>query len=211
MVIFRILETNAVQIWTGAIRAYFYGLSSRFRRMSSSTDDKCCRMLSLCHELWQAILAQGFCIGLGGGCLFLPAVAILPTYFRKRLGLAVGVAASGSSLGGVIYPIMFYKLIGEVGFGWGVRILGFMALATQMIPLAFMKMRFKPPKARQAIDLTAFRDGPYTFFVFGCILGFVRNSHFICPPQGYVLNTQRNALFLTGLLCATFVAKDFPF
>lgn len=105
-------------------------------------------------------------------CLFLPAVAILPTYFRKRLGLAVGLAASGSSLGGVIYPIMFYKLIREVGFPWGVRILGFTALATQMIPLAFMRMRFKPPKARQVIDLTAFRDSAYMFFVFGSILGF---------------------------------------
>jgi hypothetical protein len=36
---------------------------------------------------------------------------------------------------GVIYPIMFYKLIGEVGFGWGVRILGFTALATLIIPI----------------------------------------------------------------------------
>ena len=27
-------------------------------------------MLSLCHEFWQALLAQGFCIGIGAGCLF---------------------------------------------------------------------------------------------------------------------------------------------
>lgn len=63
-------------------------------------------MLSLCTELWQVILTQGVCVGIGGACLFIPGVAILPTYFRKRLGLAVGLAASGSSLGGVIYPIV---------------------------------------------------------------------------------------------------------
>ncbi len=63
-------------------------------------------MLSLCTELWQVILAQGVCVGVGGACLFIPGVAILPTYFRKHLGLAVGIAASGSSMGGVIYPIV---------------------------------------------------------------------------------------------------------
>lgn len=66
-------------------------------------------MLSLCHALWQCILAQGFCVGIGAGMLFVPAVAIMPSYFRAKLGLAVGLAASGSSMGGIIYPIMFYK------------------------------------------------------------------------------------------------------
>jgi hypothetical protein len=36
----------------------------------------------------------------------------MPTYFTTRIGLAIGLAASGSSMGGIIYPIMFYKLIG---------------------------------------------------------------------------------------------------
>lgn len=57
-------------------------------------------MLSICKEFWQAMLAQGFCIGLGGGMLFVPSVAILPTYFSTKIGLAIGLAASGSSMGG---------------------------------------------------------------------------------------------------------------
>lgn len=57
-------------------------------------------MLSLCKEFWQAMLAQGFCIGLGGGMLFVPSVAILPTYFSTKIGLAIGLAAAGSSMGG---------------------------------------------------------------------------------------------------------------
>jgi hypothetical protein len=57
-------------------------------------------MLSLCHTFWQVLLAQGFVIGLGAGCLFVPAVAILPTYFKTKLGLVIGLAASGSSMGG---------------------------------------------------------------------------------------------------------------
>ncbi|KAG9931058.1 MFS general substrate transporter, partial [Aureobasidium melanogenum] len=91
-------------------------------------------MLSLCHTFWQVLLAQGFCIGIGSGLLFVPAVAILPTYFRTKLGLAVGLAACGSSMGGIIYPIVFYRLLDQIGFGWSVRVLGFLALATLLVP-----------------------------------------------------------------------------
>lgn len=56
-------------------------------------------MLSLCHTYWQALLAQAVCIGLGAGLLYVPSVAILSTYFNKRIALVVGIAASGSSLG----------------------------------------------------------------------------------------------------------------
>ncbi|KAF2171966.1 hypothetical protein M409DRAFT_50573 [Zasmidium cellare ATCC 36951] len=130
-------------------------------------------MLSLCHEFWQCLLAQGFVIGIGGGCLFVPSVAIMPTYFTSKLGLVIGIAASGSSMGGIIYPIMFYRLIDEVGFGWSVRILGFTALATLLVPIAVMKMRVKPAKPRSLIDWSAFTDVPYMTFTFGCLIGFI--------------------------------------
>ncbi len=105
--------------------------------------------------------------------MFIPAVAILPTYFSTKIGLAIGLAASGSSMGGIIYPIMFYKLIPQVGFGWAVRILGFTVLATLMIPLFVMKIRVKPPRARSIIDWSAFTDLPYMLCVFGTIIGFI--------------------------------------
>lgn len=130
-------------------------------------------MLSLCHAFWQCLLAQGFCIGIGGGLLFVPAVAILPTYFRAKVGLAIGLAASGSSMGGIIYPIMFYRLLDEIHFGWSVRILGFTALATLIIPLIVMKQRVQPAKARSIVDTSAFTDGPFIFFVFATFVGFI--------------------------------------
>jgi MFS family permease len=118
-------------------------------------------MLSLCTEYWQCLLAQGFVIGMGAGCLFVPAIAIMPTYFSTKIGLALGIAASGSSTGGIIYPIMFSRLLDQVGFGWAVRILGFTVLVLQLIPILVMKMRVKPGKVRSIVDWTAFTDGPY--------------------------------------------------
>ena len=56
-------------------------------------------MLSLCHEFYQALLAQAFCVGIGAGCLFVPSVSLMPTYFTTRIATAIGIAASGSSIG----------------------------------------------------------------------------------------------------------------
>ncbi|KFA69299.1 hypothetical protein S40285_08617 [Stachybotrys chlorohalonatus IBT 40285] len=130
-------------------------------------------MLSLATEYWQVLLAQGFCVGLGAGLLFTPSVSVLQGYFRANIGLASGVAAAGSSLGGIIYPIVFYRLIDRIGFGWTVRTIGFIALITLLAPNVFLKQRIKPPGVRQFIDTTAFTDAPYMIFTIGCVFGFV--------------------------------------
>ena len=130
-------------------------------------------MTSLIHEYWQAVLAQGFCIGFGSGLIFVPAVSILPTYFSTKLGLAIGLSASGSSMGGIIYPIVFYRLIDRIGFGWSVRVLGFIAFATLLIPIFVMEQRVKPPRARALIDWTVFTDVPFALFVLACFIGFI--------------------------------------
>ena len=54
---------------------------------------------SVATKYYQVLLAQGICVGLGGGCLFIPSVAIVAMYFRRRRALATGLAATGSSIG----------------------------------------------------------------------------------------------------------------
>ncbi|KAK8119797.1 monocarboxylate permease [Apiospora kogelbergensis] len=130
-------------------------------------------MLSLCTELWQVVLAQGICIGIGTGLLFVPSVAIISTYFSKKLALAMGFAASGSGSGGVIYPIVFHRLQPAIGFAWATRVIGFMMLATLLIPLAVMRVRILPPKARKLIDWSAFSDVPYMTYVLGTLVGYM--------------------------------------
>ena len=56
-------------------------------------------MTSLCYEYWQMLLAQGFFMGIGLGCLFTPTVGVIATNFTKRRGLAMGIASSGSTIG----------------------------------------------------------------------------------------------------------------
>lgn len=100
-------------------------------------------MTSLTSTFWQLILTQGICVGLGAGCLLVPAIAILPQYFRQKMGLATGLAVAGSSLGGVVYPIAFDQLEKKVGFPWANRVLGFLCFGTVCFSLSIMRTRFK--------------------------------------------------------------------
>ena len=126
-------------------------------------------MASLCTEYWQLILAQGITVGLGFGCLFLPSVAILPSYFSTKRAVAQGIAASGSSLGGIIYPIILRQLQPQIGLPWATRVLAFVMLATLTIPIAAMRMRTKPPAKRRLVDPAALREVPFVVF---CIASF---------------------------------------
>jgi hypothetical protein len=51
-------------------------------------------MTSLCITYWQVFLAQGICISLGNGLVFIPSITICSTYFLKNRALALGVAAA---------------------------------------------------------------------------------------------------------------------
>ena len=56
-------------------------------------------MTSISTRYYQVMLAQGVCIGLGSGCFFVPSYALIPQYFSKRKAFALGIVASGSSIG----------------------------------------------------------------------------------------------------------------
>jgi len=75
--------------------------------------------------------------------------------------------------GGVIYPVALYKLIPEVGFPWAVRTLGFIMLATFIIPNTVMKVRVLPATKRPLIDWSAFRQPSFMYFSTGSLISFI--------------------------------------
>ncbi|KAK5053741.1 hypothetical protein LTR84_001702 [Exophiala bonariae] len=130
-------------------------------------------MTSIAKTYWQTMLAQAFLIGLGNGCLFVPSVALLPQYFSTKKALANGLAAAGSSFGGVIYPIVFRRLEQQLGFGWATRVLGFISFATVWFSVLVMRPRVIPKQKRHLTDLAAFKELPYTLFCIAMMFGFI--------------------------------------
>ncbi|CAN6623041.1 riboflavin transporter Mch5p [Trichomonascus vanleenenianus] len=128
-------------------------------------------MLSLATEWYQVFLAQGVCVGLGCSCVFVSALSIVAPYFTTKRATALGIQASGSSFGGVIYPIMVRNLIPRVGFPWATRIMGFMALAMVLIPVIGFKSRVPPRKSGPFIDVPSLTDWPFVTFTVALFFG----------------------------------------
>lgn len=138
-------------------------------------------MTSLCTEYWQFILAQGICSPLGLNCIFQAGTSTIPTWFFKKRGLAFGVMAAGSGLGGVIFPIMASHLIPTIGFGWTMRVFGFMILGLMSIAAVTVKSRLprKPRAFQLKVFLEPFKDvnfllvtGSSFFFFLGLFIPF---------------------------------------
>lgn len=55
--------------------------------------------LSFAKEYWQIFLAQSLCFGLGAAGIFVPGLVTASQYFKRKRAFAVGIVASGSSVG----------------------------------------------------------------------------------------------------------------
>lgn len=67
-------------------------------------------LTSIATQYWHVFLAQAVMMGLGFGCLYLPAPAVVSQYFHRRTALAMGVSSLGAALG-MEYPPWSYKMV----------------------------------------------------------------------------------------------------
>ncbi|ODM18443.1 hypothetical protein SI65_06314 [Aspergillus cristatus] len=131
-------------------------------------------MMSLCKTYWQIMLAQAVCMGLGNGCTFCSGLPVMSSYFSRNRALAVGIAAAGAAVGGLIYPVVGDRLLYQdaIGFPWTVRVMGFIMLATQ-IPYVLLFKPYRPPRAAgPVIDWSAFKELPFIFFTISMFFNF---------------------------------------
>ncbi|KIY52448.1 MFS general substrate transporter [Fistulina hepatica ATCC 64428] len=114
---------------------------------------------SLCTEYYQFIICQGILFGLGVGLLFYPSLASVATHFHRYRATALGLASAGSSVGGVVYPIMYQRLFEAVGFGWGVRISCLISTVCCGIALLTVSCHeFKEKDPGPCVDCSSVRD-----------------------------------------------------
>ena len=151
-------------------------------------------MASISTEYYQILLSQGVCSAIGASAIFLPGKPINPEertllillsafncvagYFNKKRAVAFGIVATGSSTGGVIFPIMVSRLIERVGYGWAMRISAFLILFMLTIANVSVKSRYPPqprsltfkefvrPFKEVAFSVSCFGNFLYTFGVF---------------------------------------------
>ncbi|PWY87267.1 MFS transporter [Aspergillus sclerotioniger CBS 115572] len=89
--------------------------------------------VSFATQSWHLILSQGICFGIGMGFLFIGSVGIIPQWFDRRRGLAMGITASGSGIGGLIYSLAVGAMIPRLGLPWTFRLLDIVSFVVNAI------------------------------------------------------------------------------
>lgn len=128
---------------------------------------------SFSTKYWQLMLAQGLCQGIGNGLLFCPAVANVATYFSpQKRALPVAWVACGGGTGGLMFPAIAKSLLRKIGFGWTLRVMGFVMLFNAILILVFSRTRLPPKAAAPIIDMTAFKEPAFAMYCLGIFLIF---------------------------------------
>ncbi|SGY25102.1 BQ5605_C018g08581 [Microbotryum silenes-dioicae] len=127
--------------------------------------------LSYATTYVQIFLAQGIACGMAAGILFLPAVSAVSHFFRVRRATALGVLATGSSVGGVVYPLLLNHIFPTIGFGPAIRAAGYLTVGLLVVACLTINSRLPPRKTGPIIDFSHFRDPAYSAFVVGeCLI-----------------------------------------
>ena len=107
--------------------------------------------------------------GLGGALLYTPAYASIGHFFKRRRGLATGIAYTSGSIGGIIFPLTLQSLLPKIGFAWSTRVLGFLLLLLAVPANLFITKRLPPSKKAVSVipDLTAFKDPSFVLCTAG--------------------------------------------
>jgi MFS family permease len=112
-----------------------------------------------------------------------PALAITGQHFKQRRALAMGVVASGSSIGGVCLPIMFSRIVPKIGFSWSIRVAALLFLCSFLVAICISSDKRASKTTtrvvpRHLLDFNGFKDPRYIALAIG---SFVANLGLYVP------------------------------
>ncbi|KAA8651222.1 hypothetical protein EYZ11_005182 [Aspergillus tanneri] len=145
-------------------------------------------MASISTQYYQILLSQGVCSAIGAAAIFQPALNSVSGWFDRRRGIAFATLSTGSSVGGVIFPIMLDRLVQKVGFPWSMRISAFMILFLLAIAILTVKSRIprtsKSPTSKNNNNLLQPFHEPVFLLT---LIGYMLLTYGVFIPINYVI------------------------
>ncbi|RCH90728.1 hypothetical protein CU097_009504 [Rhizopus azygosporus] len=80
-------------------------------------------LASFSTQTWHLYLTHGVIYGIGISIMFYIALSIVPQYFTKHRGIALGLTSSGISIGGLVFPFVMDAINTRFGASWCYRIM----------------------------------------------------------------------------------------
>ncbi|KAI4517498.1 MFS general substrate transporter [Schizophyllum commune Loenen D] len=173
-------------------------------------------MTSLSTEFYQFLLSQGVLFGLGAGLLFYPAMTSVSYCFTTYRATALGIVATGSSVGGVIFPIALERLFARIGFAWTLRAIGLFNAAGCLLAWLSVSSRTTAKKeaTRSIFDHTTFGDKKYVLLVAGsCLVSFglyTPPTYIVSFSEAHGLSPARANATLAALNAASALGRLLP-
>ncbi|CAO3647405.1 unnamed protein product [Mucor hiemalis] len=180
-------------------------------------------MAGFSSQIWHLYLTQGLLFGVGASCIYVAIMGVAPQWFTKHRGLALGLIASGSGIGGLVIPFIMTSINSSLGPGWTYRILGFICLFCDGLACFFVKER-NPPAVRnrkklsQILNFSVCKDINFILFatasdigLFGYFIPYFFVPSYasylgLSPSQGSALVAVSSACNFVGRVITGFLA-----
>jgi MFS family permease len=85
-------------------------------------------LASFANHVWQLYLTQGVLFGIGASLVYYPAIGAPSHWFDAKRGLALGLAVSGTGLGGLALAPATQALVDSIGVKWALRVLAIVSV-----------------------------------------------------------------------------------
>ncbi|KAK3990677.1 riboflavin transporter MCH5 [Cladorrhinum sp. PSN332] len=128
-------------------------------------------LTSLGTKYWHFMLTQGVLGGISASLIQVPSFALVSQYFDRKRAAALGIVVSGSSIGGIVFPIILSNLLdgSSVSFAWSVRILGFIVIPFLLFFCVVVRARL-PPRESQFFIGKAWTEPKFVLLVLSIFL-----------------------------------------
>eukprot|EP01040_Poterioochromonas_malhamensis_P004531 gene4531-4858_t len=160
-------------------------------------------LASFATELWHLYLTHGLITGFGYSACFISSVGIVGQWFKKKRGLAVGIAVAGSGIGQFSMAQVIGALLDSVGWRQTLRYLALINGAGLICCSLIIRRRL--PCARHLFNFQNMREflsNPnfmllswgYMIFVFGML---IPNGYLVIYSKKHGLSQTKAVLLLS--------------
>lgn len=178
------------------------------------------RLTSNGLDYYQIFGTFSILMGLGGALLNSPAYAVIGHFFDRRRGLAIGLAATAGSIGGIVFPLILQVTLPRLGYPWSMRLLGFILMALAVPGNLLIRTRLPPPEETASLrpDFRLFLDprlacccGGIFFMEYGVLIPLTyvvsyAADHELDAGESYILPALLNAGSVVGRAVPGFLA-----
>jgi MFS family permease len=181
--------------------------------------------LSSQGQIWQLYVGHGLLIGvLGNAGINAPLLIYTTRWFDKNRGISLALVSSGQYLGGAIWPLIFERILPEIGWRQTMLYFGIFEAAV-IVPLALLFLGAKPPETGEikggpeVTAMSPIRDlgiKPNTLFALLAVANFLccvpmamPTAHLIAFCGDVGLSSRTGATMLSLLLGCAIISRQF--